>query len=144
MSDLTENLQTSEDLEELKTAVEDVLVGKDTTHEGLNQALKLVDAKPSEWLKELLKKLETMPRMKLTVAITLPPETVDRMSRMVKQRLGPEVVLDIDVDRQLVGGAVVEFKGKYYDGSLKKKLDEFFAKNQNIGPMGPMGRIGLM
>ncbi len=139
---IIENLQTNDDLDELKEAVEGIvehnyqlsnyqLSMKPELQELLREGLKEADKPPIEWLKELLKKLEEVPVMKLTVAVDLPPTSIERMSRMVKQRLGPEVVLDIDVDRALVGGAVVEFKGKYHDGSLKKRLQEYFQKTQN-------------
>jgi F0F1-type ATP synthase delta subunit len=67
-----------------------------------------------------LKKLE------LVLAFEPDGKLVEKISRKVEEALGRGITMNIKVDKSILGGAVIFFDGRYYNGSLRKKLEEFF------------------
>lgn len=91
----------------------------------------LVDNGREEILEEVLGRYEQLVKEHLgrieigvTTAVELSQEQLDR----VKERLGrvlegKEVVLEINVDPELIGGAVFRFGGRMMDGSIRGRLE---------------------
>ena len=49
---------------------------------------------------------------------------VDRLREVLHQISGKEVVLQHETDPGLIGGVLVEFEGKVYDGSVRTQLEK--------------------
>ncbi len=81
-------------------------------------------------LKKLLKKFKII---KLILAFDPTLKTIENIHNFVKDTLGIGYLLDIEVSREILGGAIVVFNGKYSDFTLKKTIKETFAtKKQEI------------
>lgn len=74
-------------------------------------------------LKEDLKKIKIL---KISLAIDPSQEQIDHIFDWVKENLGKGIILDIDRDESILGGAVISFNGQYKDFSLKRTLEEIF------------------
>jgi F-type H+-transporting ATPase subunit delta len=58
-------------------------------------------------------------------AAPLPPALKEEMASVLSRGLGRRVELDEEVDKSLVGGAVVTVDDRIYDGSLRSRLMRF-------------------
>jgi len=66
----------------------------------------------------------------LTTAVKPSREFVARLRARLQEKLGEEVSLNLKVDPGILGGAIITYKGYYFNFSLKKKLDEYFEKSR--------------
>ncbi|OGH14546.1 MAG: hypothetical protein A2687_00820 [Candidatus Levybacteria bacterium RIFCSPHIGHO2_01_FULL_38_26] len=80
-----------------------------------------------EGVKEELRKLKTI---KITIAFEPSNKSIDLIFTWVSQNLGIGHILDISVEKSILGAAIIEYEGKYEDMSLKKKLDELFERRK--------------
>ena len=64
----------------------------------------------------------------LTLAIDPSQQLVEKLSNWFYQNLHQKIALDIKVDPKIIGGIELSLNGKYYDGSLKGKLDKILKK----------------
>ncbi len=55
---------------------------------------------------------------------SLEPAMVDRLREVLHGISGKEIVLQQEMDPGLIGGVVVEFEGKIYDGSVRTQLEQ--------------------
>jgi len=62
----------------------------------------------------------------LTCAITPTYAFLTRLGENLKKKFGAKTILRVAVDSSVVGGAIVSYKGRYVDLSLKKKLEKYF------------------
>ncbi len=53
---------------------------------------------------------------------SLEPVMVDRLREVLHRISGKEIVLQQETDASLIGGVLVEFEGKVYDGSVRTQL----------------------
>lgn len=74
-------------------------------------------------LKETLKKIKTL---KISLAIDPPGKMVEHFFDWVKENIGQGIILDIDKDETILGGAIITFNGIYKDFSLRRSLEEIF------------------
>jgi F-type H+-transporting ATPase subunit delta len=63
-------------------------------------------------------------RAKVVSAFDLQDVAASRLSKSLERATGREVVLDRQVEKSLLGGAVANVGGKVYDGSLQTQLEE--------------------
>ena len=69
-----------------------------------------------------------LPVLRLTLAFEPSELVIGNISYWARQNLEPGILLDLSLERRLVGGVILAYKGKFYDFSLKKKLKEIFDK----------------
>ncbi len=74
-------------------------------------------------IKQDLKKIRTL---KISLAINPTSEIIDRLFDWAKKNLGEGIILDIDKNETILGGAIISFDGIYKDFSLKNTLEEIF------------------
>ncbi len=74
-------------------------------------------------LEEIEKHLLSIPRIKMKLAFSPPEETIDRIIGWFEKNYGKKVILDLKTNPRIVGGAVLEYGGKWIDLSLEKKLN---------------------
>lgn len=70
-----------------------------------------------------------LPILKLTMAFEPSESVIDNISNWARGNLQSGILLDLSLDRSLLGGAQIVHEGKYYDYSLKKKIKEVFENN---------------
>lgn len=75
-------------------------------------------------LKKLVEKFKVI---KLILAFDPTRKTIENIHNFIKDTLGVGYILDIEVSEDILGGAVVIFKGKYNDFTLKKAIEDAFA-----------------
>lgn len=63
----------------------------------------------------------------LTLAIEPSQALMKKIVSWFKKTAGPNLTLDINVDRSILGGMIVSYQGRYQDLSLKRKLDSRIA-----------------
>ena len=83
-----------------------------------------------DFLNELKDKLQKFRILKLSLAFTPSEASIDNLFNWVLKNLGEGCILDIEEDKTILGGTIIEFGGKYRDFSLKKKLEETFASKK--------------
>ncbi len=72
--------------------------------------------------RDLADQLEKKVRAQIRSAVPLEKEEVDRFRKVLSEISGKEVVLEVEVDENLVGGVVTRIGGEVYDGSLRNQL----------------------
>lgn len=82
------------------------------------------------FLVELRAKIQMVKPFKIYLAFQPLGTTIDRIFSWVLTNLGFGYVLDIEEDKTIIGGAVVEFGGRYKDLSLRKSIEEAFTNNK--------------
>ena len=82
----------------------------------------------SDTKENVIKKIkETLAQIKfieLTMAIDPTQSFLSKISDYLTSSLNQKVAIDLKVDQKIIGGVKVMYDGKYYDGSLKSKLDK--------------------
>lgn len=63
-------------------------------------------------------------RGRVTSAVPLPPETVERLEAALERITQREVVLDTRTDPSLLGGVSTQLGSTLYDGSLRNQLEQ--------------------
>ncbi|HXV83767.1 MAG TPA: ATP synthase F1 subunit delta [Candidatus Binatia bacterium] len=61
---------------------------------------------------------------KVVSAGSLEPSIVDRLREVLHGISGKEIVLQQEMEPALIGGVLVEFEGKVYDGSVRTQLEK--------------------
>ena len=71
---------------------------------------------------KLQEDLTAMPVVKLTVAVKPKAELIKMIHEWFYRTYHKVVLLDITVNPEILGGSIVSVGGKYYDGSIKKRI----------------------
>jgi len=100
------------------------------TKNGLNPNDRDLVMKFFKNLKELIKRLKVI---KLILAFDPTGKTIENIHNYVEETLGIGYILEIEVSKEAIAGAVVIFNGKYVDYSLKKRIEDALeAKREEI------------
>jgi len=108
------------------------------TSRGFQEILKQLLATPLfrgkrkqiEFLDELRNYLLSLPKIKLTLAFQPNKEFLKQISDWLQKTVGQKIVLNIFVNPHIVGGAIIEYKGRYLDFSLIKEIQQFLKSNE--------------
>jgi len=74
---------------------------------------------------QLLKNhLKSLPKVKIEIAFEPEKETLEKISQWFKENLKKKVILDLKINPKIIGGAKIEYQGKWRDFSLAKKIKE--------------------
>lgn len=71
--------------------------------------------------------LAALPLLQLTIPYHPSNEQVEKLSDWARRETNKPVILQIQYNPTLLGGAVITYEGRYTDLSLKKKLDAVYA-----------------
>lgn len=74
----------------------------------------------------------SLPVVSLELAIEPTEETIKAISFWFIRRLQTKVILDITLERRIIGGAYIAFNGTYRDYSLQTKIDKYFGKSSQL------------
>ncbi|NLY09169.1 MAG: ATP synthase F1 subunit delta [Tissierellia bacterium] len=98
----------------------------------------LIDNKRSDYLRVIhieFKKLafEHMGCMKVivTTAVPLDDEKKKRLVEAIEKDSGKKIILNEKVDKEIIGGMVIEYQGRRKDGSIRGKLED--VRNNLVG-----------
>lgn len=80
------------------------------------------------FFRNLKKNLKKTPQLKLELAFQPSIEFLLKIKQWFKEKNQREVILDLSVNPEVVGGAIIEYQGKYRNLSVGKKIDELFSK----------------
>ncbi len=73
----------------------------------------------------LQKEAERIIPVHLTVAVEFKMRDLQDMVSLLSKSLGHQTVLDVHVDRSLIGGTVIQFGNYISDYSIKSRLEQF-------------------
>jgi F0F1-type ATP synthase delta subunit len=79
----------------------------------------------STTLQSLQREAEKLQTVKLHVAIDFKPADLKTMTDQLASQLGGPVVLDIQVEKAIIGGAIVQFGTAIRDYSVRTRLEYF-------------------
>jgi F0F1-type ATP synthase delta subunit len=82
-----------------------------------------------DFIESLIKAIKSRPVLTLTIAFEPRVKSIDRFHGWITQNVSKDIILDIEVDQSIVGGAQITFKGKYADYSLINILEHELNKN---------------
>jgi hypothetical protein len=81
--------------------------------------------------KGLSEALQGMEVVNLLVAVDPSLETIRKVSAWLKKEVGPATLISFRVKPSNIGGAEVDFRGTYYNGSVAKKLNVLFTEHSD-------------
>ncbi|MBU3978588.1 F0F1 ATP synthase subunit delta, partial [Patescibacteria group bacterium] len=70
----------------------------------------------------------SLPMLQLTLAFEPSEAVIDNISRWARQNLAAGILLDLSLDRSVLGGAMIMYNGRFYDLTLRKNLQGIFDK----------------
>jgi F-type H+-transporting ATPase subunit delta len=89
----------------------------------------LIERNRMDHFSEIIKSFETLcdvvakrVRATLVTALALPPELIGGIKKELESKTGKEVILSVEQDPSLIGGAQTRIGNIIYDGSLKTHL----------------------
>lgn len=89
------------------------------------------DINIEKFLKNMLESIEKVPSIKLIIAFEPTEEAIDRFHSFVISACQQYVFLDIGYSPEIIGGAVIIYKGKYRDFSFKQIFESEFQTNRD-------------
>lgn len=75
-------------------------------------------------LQEVKEIMLNLPVIELKIAFNPAEQLVLRLVEWVRQNISPDAILELKVDRNLIGGAQISYNGRYHDYSVIKYLQE--------------------
>jgi F0F1-type ATP synthase delta subunit len=87
------------------------------------------------YLDRTKEEIEKRPLVKLTLAISPEPPFLEKMYKWFLDTTGKQLLLDISIDQNILGGLLITYEGLYRDLSLKSKLDNYFKKFSSINEL---------
>jgi F0F1-type ATP synthase delta subunit len=79
-----------------------------------------------EFFSDAYRAICRLPILRLTLAFEPSESIINTISHWARTNLEEGVLLDLSMDRSVLGGAVIVYRGKFYDYSISKKLKEIF------------------
>ena len=70
----------------------------------------------------------SLPMLQLTLAFEPSEAVIANVSRWARQNFANGILLDLSLDRNILGGAIVMYHGRFYDLTLRKNLQGIFDK----------------
>ena len=151
-SDILEIIHTRDEAKEFLKSLDELLqelykqsvdieaiLNNSFSHEKKEKILKLlpkysIDVASSQQLQkffaELKVTMQQIPVVTLTIAFDPKTSFIKILSSWITMHLKIQAFIDVSVNTQVVGGAIITYKGKYKDYTLKKVLHDKLASGQ--------------
>lgn len=137
-SDIVSTIKTKEDMDLFRNEVqilldavykenkfEEVLKGSVREQTALLVSSKLSLKTPKEkFLKGLKDVLSNVVELKISLSFAPTHELVERIHTWFLENIKDDIVLDIKVDKKMLAGIRISYKGEYRDYSVSKRVDE--------------------
>ncbi len=88
--------------------------------------------KVEEYLKSIIKDTESIDFINITLAYEPSQASLEKISSWVKTNIGEKILLDIEYDPSLLGGAKISYKGRYLDATLKRQIESYFDTQRDV------------
>jgi len=76
------------------------------------------------------KYLQNLPQIKIKIAFHAKKKFVNKISFWLKKEIKQKVILDLIFNPKIVGGAIIEYKGRQINLSLDKKIDTLVSQKK--------------
>lgn len=83
-----------------------------------------------KFLFSLSDELKTVPQITLYLVSEPKDKVINQISEWIYLNLNKKILLNIQIDRKIIGGAVIVYKGIYKDYSLNEKLDQMLSEGK--------------
>ncbi len=83
------------------------------------------------FLEELKEVVKHTPVINVTIAFKPKEQTIRRIHAWIASHIKTPLMLNIKVEKEIIGGAIIEFKGKYFEYTVHKALNETIATLSN-------------
>jgi F0F1-type ATP synthase delta subunit len=80
--------------------------------------------------------------LRMTLAFEPYNDSISAIHEYIAQNMNTQIVLEFRYDPKIVGGAIIEYEGKFVDYSLRKKLD-LYVKSQKDQLIKKIKKDGL-
>ena len=77
-----------------------------------------------EFLNQLKSQLQSVPQIKLTLAFSPSDSFLNDISQWLENETGEHTIIDLTVNPEIVGGAIIEYDGHYLNFGLDKKIEK--------------------
>lgn len=81
------------------------------------------------FIKQLIGEIQSMPSVKLHLSFEPSYDLLSNISKWFEDVAGRPVIIDYVVNPDLIGGALIEWNGKYFNYSLQKLIREKMVGN---------------
>lgn len=86
-----------------------------------------------KFLNSLLFAIRGLNSLKITIAVTPSDNLIINLQKWAKKNLSENIIFDIKVDPQILGGAIIiSDKGEFADFTLSKKINDVFSAKLKI------------
>jgi len=82
----------------------------------------------SLFLEKFKKYLQSLPEIKLEIAFLPSRKFLSRINQWLEEEFGQKVILDLIINPEIVGGAIIEYQGNWRDFSLRKEIDKLISQ----------------
>lgn len=83
-------------------------------------------------IKTLTQQVTILPVLSITLSFEPNEETINLIATWIQSNIGHGILFDINIDKTILGGAIIEWRGVYKDFSLLKKIDTYFSSYGRI------------
>jgi F0F1-type ATP synthase delta subunit len=81
------------------------------------------------YLEQISDSVKKTPIINITLAFRPKQSTTQKIYDWLSLRLRKPVLLNFKVERQIIAGAIIEFKGKYFEYTVHKSLNEYLTEH---------------
>lgn len=81
-----------------------------------------------DFLKSIGEMIKSLEEVKITIHEPPNERLKEAIKNWIDANLGTKVVADFEIKKSILGGAIISYKGKYVDYSLRKRLDSVLTK----------------
>jgi F0F1-type ATP synthase delta subunit len=89
----------------------------------------------NNFINQLIQTISSLPVATLTLAIEPEEVTLKIISDWFLLNLKKQVLIDIQVDSDLIAGAIVNYQGRHFNASLKTTFDELYTNSVTNKPI---------
>jgi F0F1-type ATP synthase delta subunit len=74
----------------------------------------------------IISEIQHLPVIHLTLAFDPTPLLLHDISQWLRQNVAADCILDITIDRKIIGGFLMDYNGKYWDFSIRSSFERLF------------------
>ena len=83
------------------------------------------------YLEDIQHELANLNEVRMTLAISPDDELLNNIHQWLLKNVAPNVIINLRIDRSILGGAIVSINGHYHNGSINKKLATYFSNKRD-------------
>lgn len=83
-------------------------------------------------LSSLISEIQALPIVHITFAFDPTPLFISEISQFVRENIAERGLLEITIDKAIIGGFLMDYEGQYWDYSVRTSFDKLFASSNLI------------